>query len=166
MKRLIIICALLLLPVTAFARGSSGGGHAPSSRGASGPSIRSSGPASRSTSNSTNFSAPRTINSNFRPSFSGYTPPIGSRVYSPGFSFTDFLIFSYLFSHTGNQQVIVQQPDGHKVTTQSDSVDVMYYVDFAILLLLGFGLIGLIVWYVNKKTQPSNFDKGTHYATY
>jgi hypothetical protein len=101
-----------------------------------------------------------------RSSFGGYRPPVGSRVYSPGFSFTELFFWSYLFSHNGNQQVQVQQPDGHTVTAQTNNVDVMYYVDLALLLVFGFGIIGLIVWFVNKLTQPKKLTGEISYGSH
>jgi hypothetical protein len=163
-RRLFLICLLTIVPASTYARGSSA--RAPVSRGSSTRSYQNSSPVRRSAPRTTSSigSTPRTIGSNYHPSFSGYNPPFGSRVYSPGFSLTDLLLFSYLFNHNGNQQVIVEQPDGQNVTTQTSQIDIMYYVDIALLLILGFGLIGLIVWYINKKTQPKAFDKGLHYV--
>jgi hypothetical protein len=160
-KALVLLLTLIMLsPLVAEARGSRGG-YAPSSRH-SAPVSRSSATAPKT---SSNFSTPRTISSSYRPSFSGYTPPLGSRVYSPGFSFTELFFWSYLLSHTGQQEVQVQQPDGHTVSAQTNNVDVMYYVDLGIMLVFGFGIIAIIVYFVNKLTQPKNVTRGLTYGS-
>ena len=162
-RRFVLVMGLILalVPLTASARGS---------RGVSAPAVRQAAPISRGSASaprsSTNFSTPRTITGSYRPSFSGYTPPVGSRVFSPGFSFTELIFWSYLLSHTSQQQVQVQQPDGHTVTAQTNNVDVMYYVDLVIMLALGFGIIGVIVWFVNKLTQPKSINRGLTYGSY
>jgi hypothetical protein len=158
---LVLLTIFLLLPVASYARGSRGG-FAPSSR-RSAPITRSSSSAPRT---SSTFTAPRTISSSYHPTFTGYQPPLGSRVYSPGFSLTELLFWSYLFNHNGYQQVNVQQPDGHTVTAQTGNIDVMYYIDLGLLLVFGFGIIGIIVWFVNKLTQPKDINRGTSYGTY
>ena len=162
-RRAFVMVSIIFMftPVATFARGFSS--H-------SAPAVRQAAPASRGSASApraaSSVSAPRTVSSSYRPSYSGYNPPIGSRVFSPGFSFTELFFWSYLFSHTGQQQVQVQQPDGHTVTAQTNNVDVMYYVDLGLLLIFGFGIIGLIVWIVNKLTQPTINNQGLSYGSH
>ena len=167
MKILAAIMLSFLLVSPVFARGSSShsfssgsgrsfqsSGHATTTR----PSFSSSAPkvsSSKPVINGYSTTGSRVTAGN-RPTFShGYIPPTGSVVYNRGFSIVDLFFWSYIFSHNGEQQVVVQQPDGKKVqTTDPAQVDWMYYIDWAIMILLAVGLIILIVWFVNKHTQP------------
>lgn len=171
MKLLTIILLSLLITSPAYARGFSSGGHSSfSSSGSrsstssghtssySKPSFSSSAPkvsSSRPVINGYSTTGSRVTSGN-QPTFAhGYTPPTGSVVYNRGFNVLDLLFWSYIFSHNGQQQVVVQQPDGQKVQTSDPSqVDWMYYIDWGIMILLAIGLIVLIVWFVNKHTQP------------
>ena len=166
-----IICLLIAGP--AYARGFSSG-HSSYSSGSTSSSSRGTGHVTSSTGSKPSFSssAPKVnsskpilngysttgsrVTSGNRPTFSkGYYPPLGSVVYNRGFSFTDLIFWSYIFNHNGQQQIVVQEPNGQKVqTTDPNQIDWMYYIDWAIMILLAVGLIVLIVWFVNKHTQP------------
>lgn len=171
MKLLTIIIFSLLIVSPAYARGFSSGGHSSFSSG-SNHSSQSSGHTTSYSKPSFSSSAPKVssskpvingysttgfkVTSGNQPTFAhGYTPPTGSVVYNRSFNIVDLLFWSYIFSHNGQQQVVVQQPDGQKVqTSDPNQIDWMYYVDWVIIILLAIGLIVLIVWFVNKHTQP------------
>ena len=151
---------LIVAPSSISARGAARGSSGSTGRSSqSAPLSRGGAPAARSTT-----TLAHTVSSSYRPSFSGYTPPLGSQIFNRSFSFTDLFFWSYLLNHDGHQQVVVQQPDGQKVTTPTNAVDVIYYVDMAVVVLLGLGVIGSIVWWVNKKTQSHSLTNHSPYG--
>ena len=169
MKLLTILVLSLLFAAPAYARGFSSGSHSSFSSGHTSTSHTTtsggSHPTYRSSAPKVNSSKPiiggystsgSKVTSSSRPTYSGgYSPPVGSVVFNRGFSLTDLFFWSYIFSHNGQQQVAVQQPDGKKVqTTDPSQVDWMYYIDWAIMIILAIGVIIFIVWIVNKYTSP------------
>ena len=102
----------------------------------------------------------------YQPRFrNGYQAPAGSTVYyDNGFSAWSMIPLWYIMTHDGSQNVVVQQPDGKEVQIKEEGADGMYVFNWIITILLGVGLIGLVIYLVNKYTQKKG--GGGQYATY
>jgi hypothetical protein len=186
MKKLLIIL-LLFVPAVAAARGGGGGGGRASFSGArssfSSTSRTSTSSTSRTGTTSSTASRPSTStktttsatapkpgysktgsvvgSGGYAPRFRGYAAPAGSTVYYHSTSAWDWLPFFYIMHASDHQSATVVQPDGKKVEVKQDGVDGMLIFNWIMLILLTLGLIALIVWFVNKRT-----NKGTpSYAT-
>jgi hypothetical protein len=88
--------------------------------------------------------------------FNGYEPPAGSVVYYPQHSALDYLPWIYLFSQNSpaNDQATVVQPDGKEVKAEPEKgVDGLAIFNWIVLILMGLGLIALVVWFVNRRTN-------------
>lgn len=89
----------------------------------------------------------------------GYSAPPGSVVYYRDTSVIDYLPWIYLFGHSNaapaNQQATVVQPDGKEVVAkpQPGGTDGLAILNWILLILIVAGIIGCIVWGVNKLTK-------------
>lgn len=97
------------------------------------------------------------VDDTYKPSFrGGYVPPAGSTVYyQSSSSMWDWFPLYYIMTHDGNQKAVVTQPDGKEQEVVEEGTDGMYIFNWVIVILLGVGLIGGVIWLVNKMTQPS-----------
>lgn len=100
----------------------------------------------------------------------GYTPPPGSVVYNRDRDFMDYLPWIYLFSQDSpakDQQVIVQ-PDGKEVQAQpvQEGVDGLAVLNWILLIAIIAGIIGGIVWGVNKYATRNDPPKRKSYGGY
>lgn len=100
----------------------------------------------------------------------GYTPPAGSTVYYPQHSFVDYLPWIYLFSQDSpaNDHATVVQPDGKEVTAPpvTEGADGLAIFNWVLLIAIIIGIIGGIVWGVNKltkKDEPKRSSYGSWY---
>jgi cobalamin biosynthesis Mg chelatase CobN len=106
------------------------------------------------------FGGKAKVSSSYRPTFrGGYTPPVGSTVIYQSDPWYSYLPLMYLLSHDSHKDVAVQQPDGKTVKTQDPGIDRMYVFNWIMTILIALGLIGLLVWWVNK------LSKRNHYAS-
>lgn len=90
----------------------------------------------------------------------GYSAPAGSVIYYQDHSALDYLPWVYLFSQNSSpapsqQTVTVVQPDGKQVQEKpaAGGVDGLAILNWVILIILIIGVIGGLVWFVNKKTS-------------
>lgn len=94
------------------------------------------------------------VDSTYQPRFrGGQTYPAGSTVYYQGGSMWDWFPIYYLLTHDSHRDAVVTTPDGKEQAVEEEGVDTMYVVNWIFAILLAVGLIGLIVWLVNKKTR-------------
>lgn len=99
----------------------------------------------------------------YSPRFAGgYTAPPGSVVYyQQSSSAWNWLPWYYIMTHDGNQQAVVQQPNGKQQAVQEEGGDGMYVFNWILVIILSLGLIALVIYFVNKATR-----KEVNYATY
>jgi pretoxin HINT domain-containing protein len=97
----------------------------------------------------------------------GYSAPAGSVVYYPQHSFTDYLPWIYLFSQNSpsHDQATIVQPDGKEVQAQPapEGVDGLAVLNWVLLIAIVAGIIGGIVWGVNKYTTRNEKPKKSAY---
>jgi hypothetical protein len=105
-----------------------------------------------------NFTKSKTLGSSqsFR---RGYVAPAGSQVYYQS-SPWDWLPFYFLATHGSHQQAVVVQPDGKEVKVEEPGIDGMYVFNWIVVILLGLGLIGGIMYLVYRYTN--NTPKGQY----
>lgn len=100
------------------------------------------------------------VDSNYQPRFSGgYTAPAGSVVVYRQSSIMDWLPF-YLIMNSNNahRQATVTQPDGQTKEVKEEGVDGMYIMNWIITILFIGGVIGGIVYLVNKYTYKEEYE--------
>jgi len=93
------------------------------------------------------------VDKNYQPKFNGYTAPIGSTVYYRQSSMLDWLPLYLILSNQQHREAVVTQPDGKEQVVKEEGIDTMYVINWIVTILFALGLIGLIVWFVNKKTN-------------
>jgi hypothetical protein len=100
------------------------------------------------------------VDKNYKPTFKGgYTPPVGSTVYyRESSSAWDWFPMYYIMTHNGNQQAVVQQPNGQQKTVEQEGGDDMYIWNWIFSILIILGAIGLTVYFVNKATRGGDYD--------
>jgi hypothetical protein len=95
------------------------------------------------------------VDKDYQPTFrGGYTPPLGSSVYYQS-SPWDWLPFYYIMTHNSHSTAVVQQPDGKQIQTEDEGTDGWYVFNWIMVILISLGLIGLVVWFVNQRTEKS-----------
>ena len=97
------------------------------------------------------------VDENYRPTFrGGYTPPVGSTVYyrDSGSDWLSWIPLWYIMTHDGSKEAVVVQPDGKEQEVKAEGEDGMYVLNWIITILFGVGLVVLVIWLVNKWTQP------------
>lgn len=102
------------------------------------------------------------IDNTYQPRFrGGATYPAGSQVYYADRGFLDYLPWIFLFTQSSHREVVVYPATGSStapvaapVETKEEGVDTMYVINMIITILLSIGLIGAIVYFINKKTTP------------
>lgn len=100
----------------------------------------------------------KVVDENFSPKFrGGYVAPAGSTVYYPDRGFMDYLPWIFLFTQDSHREVVVQQPDGKEETVREEGVDSMYIINWIVSILLVFGLIALVMWLINRKTNKYTY---------
>ena len=180
--KFLLLIALLFVPSLAMAKGGSFSGgsrssfsssrsysSSSSSRSSSSVSKSSTSTASKPSTTSSKTSSAKVTSSiggktaykvgqgGYQPRFrGGYTPPAGSVVYYNNTSAWDFLPWLYIMNANQHETATVVQPDGQKKVVKQEGTDGMLIFNWIVLILLGIGLIALIVWLVNKYTQPKN----------
>lgn len=97
----------------------------------------------------------------YTPKFkNGYSAPEGSVVYYPQHSFIDYLPWIYLFSNNSpsKDQATIVQPDGKQVTAPpvEEGIDGLAVFNWVLLIVIIVGIIGGIVWGVNKLTNKDS----------
>jgi hypothetical protein len=142
---------------------SSGGSTSKSSVG----SKSTTGSRPSSTTKTVTSSSPKTVNGKtysskgyvvgegYTPTFKGgYAPPAGSTVYyrDSGGSAWDWFPMYYIMTHDGSSQAVVTQPDGQEKEVEEEGGDGMYFFNWVLVILIGVGIIGLIIWFVNKRS--------------
>lgn len=173
---------MLIIPIVADAKGGGGGGGRASSAGRSSSSSYSSKASTSSmsttpskpsvskspTSNTktTTSSNPKTVagksfgkkgyvvGDGYNPSFrGGYVAPAGSTVYYRESSMLDWLPFYMIMnSNNAHREAVVTTPEGKEEIVKEEGVDGMYIFNWFISILLIVGVIGGIVYLVNKFT--------------
>jgi hypothetical protein len=100
----------------------------------------------------------KVVDDKYQPKFkNGYVAPSGSVVYYPQSSMLDWLPFYLIMTNQSHREVVVQSPDGKKETVKEEGVDTMYVINWIVSILLCIGLIGAVVWFINKKTNNYNY---------
>lgn len=103
------------------------------------------------------------VDENYQPKFrGGVTPPAGSTVYYRQNSFMDYLPWIYIFTHDSHRDAIVTQTNekGEVVkeeVVEEEGTDGMYIFNWIMVILLTGGIIGGIIWFINKKTRKENY---------
>jgi len=107
----------------------------------------------------------------YTPKFTnGYSAPAGSVVYYRDTSFVDYLPWVYLFMNSNaapqNQQATIVQPDGKEVQAQpvQEGVDGLAVLNWILLIAIVAGIIGGIVWGVNKWSSRNDPPKRESYG--
>jgi hypothetical protein len=100
-----------------------------------------------------------TVGDGYNPSFrGGYVAPQGSTVYYRESSMMDWLPFYMIMnSQNAHREAVVTTPDGKEEVVKEEGLDGMYIFNWIISILLIFGIIGGIVYLVNKKTNKYNY---------
>lgn len=99
------------------------------------------------------------VGAGYQPRFrGGIVPPSGSVVYYRDNSFLDYLPLYYILFHDAHRDAIVETPgqNGAPTTTQvmqEEGIDTMYVWNWVFTILVGLGLIGFVVWLINKATK-------------
>lgn len=101
----------------------------------------------------------KTIGSGYNPKFrNGSTYPAGSTVYYPQRDFMDYLPWIFLFTMDSHRQAVIYPPANASSTAAvtpiedtEEGVDTMYIINWIIMILLTGGIIGGIMWFINKK---------------
>jgi hypothetical protein len=119
-------------------------------------------PTKKTTSGKTLSTKSKTIGSGYNPKFrNGSTYPAGSTVYYPQRDFLDYLPWIFLFTMDSHRQAVVYPPATTgtstaavaPIETEEEGVDTMYLINWIVMILLTGGIIGGIVYYINKKTK-------------
>ena len=97
------------------------------------------------------------VDSNYQPKFNGYTAPIGSTVYYRQSSMLDWLPFYLILSNQQHREAVVTQPDGKEQVVKEEGIDTMYVINWIVTILLVVGIIALIVWFVNNRTNKYEY---------
>lgn len=101
------------------------------------------------------------VDDSYKPRFNGgYTPPNGSTVYyrDTSSSLMNWLPFYMIWSSdNAHREAVVMEPskDGqpaNQKVVKEEGTDGMYIWNWIISILVILGLIGLIVWFVNRRT--------------
>lgn len=100
------------------------------------------------------------VDDKYQPTFrGGYRPPVGSTVYYRDSSsdWMSYIPLWYIMTHNGSNgsgsQAVVVQPDGKEVEVEQEGTDGWYIFNWIVMILIALGIIGAIVYFVNKKTQ-------------
>lgn len=93
------------------------------------------------------------VDSTYQPRFRGYAATPGSTVYYQDNSWMMWIPLMYLMNNNSHREAVVVSPTGSSTTVHEEGVDTMYVWNWIFTILLGLGLIGLLVWYVNKRSK-------------
>lgn len=103
------------------------------------------------------------VGGTYQPKFrGGYSAPAGSTVYYRESSMMDWLPFYLILSsQNAHRDAVVVEPakDGQpakETVVKEEGIDTMYVINWIISILLVGGLIGYIVYKVNKNTKKKN----------
>jgi hypothetical protein len=96
----------------------------------------------------------KVTDSTYQPKFKGYTAPVGSTVYYRDNGGMSWLPFYFLWM-SSNREAVVQEPSkdgvpGKETVVKEEGTDTMYIVNWAITILVGLGLIGIIVYLIYR----------------
>lgn len=98
------------------------------------------------------------VGDGYQPKFrGGYTAPAGSVVYYRQNSLLDYLPLYFIMTHGSHREAIVQTPDGKEEVVKEEGTDGMYIFNWLITILLGAGLIGGVVYLINKATKKNRY---------
>lgn len=99
------------------------------------------------------------VDDTYKPRFNGgYSAPAGSVVYYRESSGLDWLPFYLIMTSQSHREAVVVEPakDGQPAVekvVKEEGVDTMYVVNWVVSILIILGLIGGIVYLVNRKTR-------------
>lgn len=98
------------------------------------------------------------VDSNYQPKFRGYSAPAGSVVYYRSYGFMDWLPFYLIMTSQSHREAVVVEPakDGQpakETVVKEEGVDGMYVWNWIFSILFVIGLIALIVWFVNRRSN-------------
>ena len=98
------------------------------------------------------------VDATYQPKFTGgYSAPLGSTVYYQNNSLLSWLPFYMIMTSQSHRQAVVVEPakDGQPAVekiVKEEGIDTMYIINWVVSILLVLGVIGGIVWYVNRRT--------------